>query len=75
MVSARPEEATRTNATAAINIRIGNAYPFVIARSEATKQSSFALEKLDCFASLAMTNSVSYDVVAPAYFAATFGLP
>jgi len=29
----------------------------VIARSEATKQSSFgALERLDCFASLAMTS-------------------
>ena len=27
----------------------------VIARSEATKQSSFAATKLDCFASLAMT--------------------
>jgi hypothetical protein len=28
---------------------------FVIARSEATKQSSLALRLLDCFASLAMT--------------------
>jgi hypothetical protein len=28
---------------------------FVIARSEATKQSSFVVRKLDCFAALAMT--------------------
>jgi hypothetical protein len=32
----------------------------VIARSEATKQSSFVAQKLDCFAALAMTGRATF---------------
>jgi hypothetical protein len=62
-LSPRPlyKRAERTGQTSGISGReIEKLYRAVIARSEATKQSSFlSCRSMDCFASLAMTASIA----------------
>jgi hypothetical protein len=78
IVAAFAEDATRIKARAAIVFRIGHPWRFVIARSEATKQSSFFIEEMDCFAEpvigrrFAPTRWLAMTIT---YFEATFGLP